>query len=254
MCCVEPNPVLEFVGMEREKIRSQGLAYSLHMRAIRETFRRQVSHLGLSGLDSLSAKCGAALELAFGLRYLAFMLSDFGRQRLAFWVGFQQNRYRTKYFRFSRKFGWWLLGLVRSSFTGFLTKPFRVLIPVLITLVAFAGLFWLITALGPSPYASVELRGKLSQVSPRFVHYLYLSVATLFRLGNEHVTLGVSTTAPIASFITTTASIVEIIVGYVLLGLAFAVGIRRLGTHPYARLGKWMDDYETKLPRRGPAE
>lgn len=248
MCRKETNPVLAFVANEREKIRGQGLAYRLRMKEIRETFCEQVKHLTTAGSDARSAKRDAAHELGFGLRYLAFMLSDFGRQRLAFWVGFQQNRYRTKYFRFSRKFGWWLLGLIRSSCTGFLTKPFRVLIPALITLVAFAGVFWLITVLSPGSYTSVELHGDLAVHSPRFVHYLYLSVANLLKLGYGSVVPRVSALDLASSFVTVAASIVETIVGYVLLGLAFAVGIMRLGTHPYARLGKWMDDYEAKLP------
>jgi len=179
-------------------------------------------------------------EIERGYRYLAFTLADHANHRVAFECGYRLNCARTKCLKARwlesrtsfRPLKRWVVNQLSQWITGHMDKPLRILLTAIAVWLIYANLFFWIPEFLISPVHGSE------PITPTFISALYFSTVTITTLG--YGDLAPNPNIPACRIIAAS----EAVLGYVILGVAVAMLLRRLTIHPYSAVSQVLSSYE----------
>jgi hypothetical protein len=215
---------------------------------------KKINKLNLQLQKEGENAASTAQHLEDALRYLALFLADNARHDEAKTVGIVLNNFRAK--SEWEQGNWWVACKKRISVLlhGEFFRPGRVGLWAIATWIFFAFLFKGISLIAPEPaillnqhhQPEVMIKSitdrKYSHSEPSLYHYFYFSGATLTNLSYGDI---MPNTKYGWGVFPSIFAVLEAFLGYIFLGMFVAVLAKR--THTYARLPKWLNDFETEV-------
>ena len=219
---------IELLKKERKQFDAEGMKH-----------KADALHQELTGLDTDPATAHQYVEDA--LRYMAFLLADSALHPEANTAGYELNVHLKECHRLlghtQRHWRQTILGWI----TGFTHRPWRIAWATALVCLCFAVLHGVITMVTGQPAIVYQ---SLHDTRVPWWGYLYFSVVTLATLGYGDICPNPQ--HPLAACISILAC-VEAVLGYLALGLFIGFVMKSSGTHPYARIGRWIQEYEEAM-------